>query len=293
MSVIESKANVDIVWTDEKPDKRPTHLIVYYQQEHGYGTALAGKALIGKQEPIAKIYSNLMNVNAINYIPAPFWPEYRLYEVYNNNDERFFILRIPSLHPVNVSANPNANPMVWLHTYPIVRDIVMLLNDTGVNRMTYLTSNLFRLHKDFTDFGEVGHGNIVEYDYISLANEVEKRGGSMALECQEDFVIAPNVWIWCDIFATFCGNSPFFSEVILGAVGSDFLDADTADTFLNRLHEKYGLNYDEEALEELTSKLTQMKNYTYINMDDALKNSQDFNKDDFNTDSTDDGDFTP
>ena len=81
--------------------------------------------------------------------------------------------------------------------------------------------------------------------------------------------------------------------MILGAVGSDFLDADTADTFLNRLHEKYGLNYDEEALEELTSKLTQMKNYTYINMDDALKNSQDFNKDDFNTDSTDDGDFTP
>ena len=30
MSVIESRMNADLVWTDEKPEKKPTHLIVYY-----------------------------------------------------------------------------------------------------------------------------------------------------------------------------------------------------------------------------------------------------------------------
>lgn len=292
MSVIESKMNVDMVWTDKKPEKKPTHLIVYYQQEHGYATALAGRALVGSQEPIAKIYSNTMTVNAFNYIPAPFWPEYRLYETYNEKGERFFILRIPNLHPVNATMRPHANSLVWLYTYPIVRDIVMLLNETGVNRMTYLTSNLFKFHREFEDFGDIEHGQIVEYDFVKLADEVEKMHGDTKIEEKEDYVVAPNVWIWCDVFGSFCTNTPRFSEVLLGAVGHDFLDSDAADTLLNHLHLKYGLNHDEEALEELSVKLNSLKTMTHINMDDILPSADGFIPDDYFSGSTD-GDFQP
>ena len=293
MSVIESRMNVDLVWTDEKPEKKATHLIVYYQQEHGYATALAGRALIGQQEPIAKIYSNTMTVNAVNYIPAPFWPEYRLYETYNHNDERFFILRIPNLHPVDTTMRPHANSLVWLYTYPIVRDIVMLLNEVGVNRMSYLTSNLFKFHREFEDFGEVEHGHIVEYDFVRLADEVEKMFGDTKIEENEDYAVAPNVWIWCDVFASFCANTPRFSEVLLGSVGTGFMDSDAADTFLNHLHLKYGLNYDEEALESLSSKLSEMKKLSHINMDDVLAKADGFISDDYFTGGTDNGDFQP
>lgn len=292
MPKVESKMSVDMVWTDEKPEKKPTHLIVYYQQEHGYASALAGKGLIGKQEPIAKIYSNLMTVNAINYIPSPFWPEYRLYEVYNNNGERTFILRIPNLHPVAADIRPHANPMVWLYTYPIVRDIVMLLNDVGVNRMTYLTSNLFKYHPDFDDFGEIEHGHVVEYDFTRLTDEVEKRHNGTSVQVNDDFVIAPNVWIWCDVFASFCSNTPRFSEVILGHVGTGFVDSDTADTMLRHLGEKYGLNYDEEALEDLSYKLNEMGKATRVNAEDVFGKPDNFNTDDFFTGNTG-GEFKP
>jgi len=293
MSVIESRMNVDMVWTDEKPEKENTHLIVYYQQEHGFATALAGRALIGEQEPIAKIYSNLMTVNAVNYIPAPFWPEYRLYETYNNKGERFFILRIPNLHPVEPTMRPNANPMVWLYTYPIVRDIIMLLNEVGVNRMSYLTSNLFTFHREFEDFGDVEHGHIVEYDFVRLADEVEKMHGDTMVDTHDDFVVQPNVWIWCDLFATFCENTPRFSEVLLGGVGTDFMDSDVADTFLNHLRLKYGLNHDEEALEEMSLKLSEMKTMTQININDIIPPADGFNTDDLFGDSTDNGEFRP
>jgi len=294
MSVIESRMNADLVWTDEKPEKKPTHLIVYYQQEHGYATALAGRALIGSQEPIAKIYSNTMTVNSFNFIPAPFWPEYRLYEAYNDKMERFFILRIPNLHPVKATTLPHANPLVWAYTYPTVRDIVMLLNDVGVNRMTYLTSNLFKLHREFEDFGEVEHGHIVEYDFVRLGNEVEKMFGDTQVDSEEDYVLAPNVWIWCDIFATFCENTPRFSQVLLGAVSHDFLDSDGADTFLNHLQLKYGLNHDEEALEDMSRKLSQMKGVMKIpKLEDFLPKEGKFMSDDFYEGDTDYGDFQP
>ncbi len=273
MSELEQKTSLDVLWTDEKPKKEKTHLIVYHQAEHGAATALAGRALIGSVRPIAKLYSNLMQTGSINFIPAPFWPEYRLYEVYNNNGERFFILRVPALRPVEPSLLPHANPMTWLYTYPVVRDIVLALSDCGVNRMTYLTTNLFKHHYEFEDYGDVKHGEIVQYDFVDLAEEVEKYYGDTSIEVEDDFAIAPNVWIWCDVFASFCNSPPQFSEVLLGSASPSFVDTDTADTMLNYLESNYGLGYDEMALEEFALKLTQMNKHRYVSVDDIIGGS--------------------
>ncbi len=267
---LEQHTSTDIVWTDKTPKKEDTHLLVYHQAEHGAATALAGRALIGDVKPIAKIYSNLLHVNGINFIPAPCWPEYRLYEVYNNNGERYFILRIPSLYPVEATVLPNANPMTWLYTYPIVRDIVLSLNQYGVRRMTYMTTNLFKHHREFSEYGSIEHGHVVSYDFVDLADEVEKYYGDTSVEVQDDYAIAPNVWIWCDVFATFCSNSPHSSRVVLGSASPSFVDTDTADTMLNYLESNYGLGFDEEALEDYAYKLVQMNKHRYVNVEDII-----------------------
>jgi len=269
VSLIEQKQNLDLVWTDNKPKKEATHLLVYHQAEHGSATAMVGRALIGEERPIAKLYSNLMQTAGINFIPAPTWPEYRLYEVYNNNGERFFILRIPALYPVHASLLPQANPMTWLYTYPIVRDIVMTLGEYGVNRMTYLTTNLFKHHADFFEYGNVEHGEVVTYDFVTLADEVEKYYGDTAVEVQDDFAIAPNVWIWCDVFATF-SKFAVSSNVLLGSASPSFVDTDTADTMLNYLYNTHGLHHDEEALEDFAYKLTQMNKHRFVNVEDII-----------------------
>ena len=125
-----------------------------------------------------------------------------------------------------------------------------------------------------------------------MTEEVDKNYGDNTVETRDDFVVAPNVWIWCDVFATFCANTPRFSEVVMGAISTDFMDSDTADTMLRHMEEKYGLLHDEEALEDLTMKLSQLKDMTYVDATEVFS-PDGFNKDGFNTNSTDKGDFIP
>jgi hypothetical protein len=259
---IEQRLDVDIVWSTIKPQvENGTHLIVYHQEEHGAATTLAGKALIGDREPIARIYSKHLNTTSVNFIPVPFWPEYRLYDVRNNKGKRFFILRIPTAYPIELSQDRYANREVWMHTYPVVRDIVMTLNELGVNKMSYMTTNLFVLHKDFKDYSKVAHGEVVSYNWFTMDNEVTIHNGNSTIQDEElDYILAPNVWIWCDVF---CNFTPFplkKSEVLLGSASTEPIDMDTADALLNHILLTYDLSCDESALSEITQKLADMDN---------------------------------
>ena len=258
---IEQKLDTDIVWTNKVPVKENTHLLIYHQEEHGSATTLAGKALVGENEPIAKIYSQHFSSMAVNFIPVPFWPEYRLYETRNNNGDRFFILRIPSAYPIELSQDKYANPLVWMHTYPIVRDIILSLSNVGVNKMSYITTNLFGLHKAFDGYSKVAHGEVISYDWCDLEQEVTVNCGDVKTVSEElDFIIAPNVWIWCDVFSNFC-EKPILSEVLLGSASSELVDMDTADALLNHILLKYGLSCDESALQSITQKLMDVEKF--------------------------------
>jgi len=260
MKVIQ-KLDIDIVWTNKIPVAEKTHLIVYHQEEHGSATTLAGKALVGENEPIAKIYSKHLSTTSVNFIPVPFWPEYRLYETRNNDGERFFILRIPTAYPIELSQERYANKKVWMHTYPIVRDIVLTLNDIGVDKLSYMTTNLFTLHSSFSDYSKVAHGEIISYDWCKLEQEVTIHNGDNKTTGEElDYILAPNVWIWCDVFCTFTPFMTKKAEVLLGSASSESVDMDTADALLNHILLTYGLSCDESALHSITQKLVDMDN---------------------------------
>lgn len=256
---IDQRLDTDFVWENNKPRSEPTHLLIYHQEEHGSATTLTGKALVGDNKPIAKIYSKYMSTGSSNFIPVPFWPEFRLYETRNNKGERFFVLRIPSAYPIELSQDRYANPQVWMHTYPIVRDIVMVLNDCGVNKMSYLTTNLFSLHRDFGGYSKVPHGQVISYNFVDMKEEVTTHYGDIIEDSEElDFIIAPNVWIWCDVFSSFCSNSPQISELLLGRGSTEAVDMDTADALLNHILLHYGLSCDESALQNLTQQLMEV-----------------------------------
>ncbi len=278
---LEQRMDVDCVWKVQTPEKERTHLIVYHQQEHGCATGMVGKALIGDAEPIACIFSKLMETDTFNHIPSPAWTEYRLYETRSNNGDRFWILRIPKAYPVELHPVPTTSNMSWLYTYPIVRDIVLILNQYGVNGLTYMTTNLFALRKGFEQYGNLPHGHVATFDFATMEKEVSVHFGSDEAVHGDDFILAPNVWIWCSVFSHFCFDCKR-AEVLLGSPSPTFVDVDCADSLLNHLQITFDLPYDQEVLTSFTNSLRIMADETYVKID--LEDEQD----DFDM-----GDFKP
>tara|TARA_Y100000004_G_C8881044_1_gene397642 strand:- start:117 stop:968 length:852 start_codon:yes stop_codon:yes gene_type:complete len=270
---IEQRMDVDCLWNDSPPTKEPTHLIVFNQDEHGFATTMAGAAIIGDSNPIANFYSKLMSVPATNFAPYHNWQEsYRLYETRSTDGHRFFILKMPRVHDVDLSFQGMQNDHSWLYTYPIVRDIVLILNQYGVNKLSYMSSNLFQLHKRYSHYAGLQHGHIAVFDWMNTEEFVREYFGADYNENDADYIFAPNVWIWCKIFADFCFN-PIKSEVILCKGDTNLVDADSADSIVNHLVHEYGLIADEGALQTMTEEVTKAIHGRYVKLD--LEDSQD------------------
>ena len=273
MQRLEQRMDLDCVWETDPPSKEPTHLLIYNQAEHGYATTIAGQALIGHARPLANFYSKLMNVPALNYAPFHNWQEsYRLYEVRSDTGQRFFILRMPRVHDVNLSYEGLENDHSWLYTYPIVRDIILILNNYGVNRLSYMTSNLFQLHKQYRDYGELEHGHIATFDWVNSEKFIREWFGTDYEEKNQDYIFAPNVWIWCKLFCDFCFNAKK-AEVILCKGDINQVDVDSADSLLNHITSTYGLPVDEEQLSSITKQATDAVKSRFVKLD--LEDEQD------------------
>ena len=271
---LEQRMDVDCVWQVEVPEVEDTHLIVYHQEEHGHATAMVGKGLVGDARPIACLFSKLMETPNLNYIPTPAWVEYRLYETRSNTGERVFILRIPKVFPALVNQPPHLSNTSWLYTYPVVRDIVLILSQYGVNRMSYMTSNLFAMQRDYRDMNNLGPGQIAVYDFADLNRKefVDEYFGKASSENNDEFVLAPNVWIWCHVFANFCFRC-VKSEVILGTPNPALVDVDCADSLLNHLQLQYNLPYDSKSYSKFALGLQNMTEQKYVKID--LEDEQD------------------
>lgn len=270
MNNLEQRMDVDCVWKGGPPTTLSTHLLVYNQDEHGYATTIAGQALIGDERPIANFYSKLMNVPSLNFAPHHNWQEsYRLYEVWSDSGQRYFILRMPRVHDVDLSYNGLENDHSWLYTYPIIRDIILILNQYGVNRLSYMTSNLFQLHKQYSQYGKLEHGHIATFDWVNSDSFIKEYFGKKAEESSSEYIFSPNVWMWCKLFCDFNYN-PKKAEVILCKGDIHQVDVDSADSLLNHITTTYGLPVNEEQLNSITKQATDavMNNYVKLDLED-------------------------
>ena len=237
---IEHIKDTEIVWSDGKPEAEPTQIIVFNQGEQGFASFVAGMGLIGDEKPIAKIFSKLFSVPAFNEFPDPLFPEWRLYQRRSEEGERVFILRMIHFAPTMINdADPNSNNYVWLYSYPILRDIILSLNDCGVNQSTFFTSDTMSI---FTPSPSHDLSRLCVFDYMNTEEEPLSLAG---IPVHGDILCTPPAWMWSCVFKNFCINDDWGVWIVLLQCPEEFLDRDGMDALLDYAEVVLGLPYSE------------------------------------------------
>lgn len=240
MKFIEHIKDTEIVWCNGKPEAEPTHIVVFNQGEQGFASFGAGMGLIADEKPIARIFSKLFAVPAFNEIPDPLFPEWRLYERRSDEGERVFILRMIHYAPTMINdADPSANNYVWLYSYPILRDIILSLNDCGIHQSTFFTSDTLSI---FTPTPTHDLTGLAVFDYMNTEEEALSLAG---VPVEGDIVCTPPAWMWSCIFKNFCMNDDIGVWIVFVQSPETFLDRDGMDSLLAYADSVLGLSYSE------------------------------------------------
>jgi len=272
MRKIVNRQDCDFVYDkpiEDDADSGGATLLVFHQGEMGFASFIAGMGLIGEGKPVCKMFSKLHKVGAFNQAPEPTYPEWRLFETYNVDGRRFFILRITHACPLPDSENGDH---VWLYTYPIVRDIVMELNQYGVNEMIYLTSNMLESVGSFApdEYITVGSDDVALFDYVNHEDDITTMSGETSLGRQ--IILAAPSWPFASIFKNFCTNDIRGVWIAIGSkTQGDFIDTDTGYSLLRYCKDVLGLNYSKSKVEEYIGVLRDYEHMTApFNLDRAM-----------------------
>ena len=241
--VIDSRGDTDFVWLEDIHYEDST-LIAFYQNEQGFASFIAGASIVGEYKPVCRVLSKLHQVEAMNTIPAPIIPEWRIYEIYNEDGRRYFVLRIN--HAYIPSSTQNKS---WLYNYPIFRDIVTVLSEKGVNELVYITANIMQ-EFIFSDQVQIPTDELIVYDYDEKDDALFLTDGS-SIDFQE-LPIPPPSWILCSSFENFCTNTIRGNWLVICANTSmTFINEKEADRLLQYLEDTHALSHDEKYKSEL------------------------------------------
>jgi len=242
---LSQKNAVDFVWSGDI-EVEDTTLVIFHQGEMGFSSFLAGMGLIGEEKCICRIFSKLHKVGAFNTAPDPTFPEWRLFQRRNADGRRFFILRVTHSHPLPDSEFADNT---WLYTYPIVRDIVLEMNDCGVNEMVYLTTNLLQTIGDYdNEYATLETEEIGVFDYINHEDDPLTLTGRVI---EKQLVLAAPSWTFASIFKNFCMNEIRGVWIVIGGRSvKDFIDTKTTDALLYYCDFVLGLDYNKAKVEE-------------------------------------------
>ena len=275
MTVTQRK-DVDFVWKEDiiALGDSPSTLIVFHQNEKGFAPFLAGMGLIGESEPVCHIYSKLFDVPAYNSAPEPTFPEWRLYQTFNDVGRRFFILRMTHVYPLpSVGGGDNT----WIYSYPILRDIVLELNAFGVDELVYLTTNQMQSSIGYEpqNYAMLDPSDVVIYDYCLPEEDPMTTHG---LVVEKDVVLPSPVWTFPSVFLDFCTNSIKGCWIALGYSDRNlFIDRDTAEELINYCAKTFGLTKASiSRMDKLESLLLELEELTDIPTLDRIMNSEEF-----------------
>ena len=272
---ITEQRDVDFIWNLDTgtalSSSESTTLIVFQQNEKGFAPFIAGMGLIGESEPHCKIYSKLLEVGAYNTAPEPTFPEWRLHEMRNDIGRRYFILRISNIHPLPTS---DSGDHTWLYTYPILRDIILELNKSGVDEMIYLTTNQMQasLGYEFQTYAALEPHEIAVYDYCLEEDEAMTTHGRVI---EKDIILPMPSWSLPALFLSFCTAEIKGCWVVIGFNSrNNFIDKDTAKELLRYCENTHGItNYSQDRMDKLVSLLMELEELTDAPTLDRLMNS--------------------
>jgi hypothetical protein len=235
--IISRRGDTDFVWSKDL-DAEASTLLVYYQGEQGFSSLVAGSSLVGNKDAVCKVFSKLHQVEPMNTLPLPTYPEWKIHQLRNEDGRRYFILRISHAYtpaPEQTKA--------WLYNYPVMRDIVLELNEYGVDELIYLTSHVMQDFL-FTEQPQIPNDELIIYDYLEPEDDVLQLTNGEVIDDLEMIVPAPS-WIMCSVFNNFCDKSIRGNWLAISASdNTTYLNKNEADRLLRYLYEVHGLKHD-------------------------------------------------
>ena len=247
---IQQLTDTDIVWMNGKPEEKQTHLVVFNQTEIGFCPFITGMGLIGEEEPIAKIYSRLHAAPALNHIPEPVFPEWRLYQRDNDEGDRFFILRLTHFTDIEPSLEEAANRNVWIYSYPVIRDVLLALDPLGVDQLTYLATDTMSLYSTSNTTDSVEEGEIAVFDYVFKEQSPMTTGGR---RINKDIVLPTPAWLFPELFVSFSSHKEIGAWVVLSSSSFALVDKGSIESMKGYCSEVLGLSCNEEKLDTVMS----------------------------------------
>lgn len=243
------RGDTDFIWQQQLINE-PTTLIVYYQAEQGLAPLLAGASLVSEEEPACKIFSKLHQVEPMNTIPTPTYPEWRLYCKYNTEGRRFFILRVNHAYIPNASQTKS-----WLYNYPVFRDIMLELNDYGVEELLYLTSNVMQDYQREDQLMLRNHELIV-YEHNTDTMKILPQNYIL----DDDVMLIPSPsWVVCNVFENFSVKNKSNKIVVCARDINTYLDTEPAEALLLYLYSNYNLEWDNVYYREMCAVLSEVE----------------------------------
>jgi hypothetical protein len=250
--MIQSMGDTDLVW-QKNITVEPTTLITYFQGEQGFASFVACSGLVGESEPICKIFSKLHNVEPINTVPSPSFPEWRMYEMYNSEGRRYFVLRMSSTYVVN-----NDKTKAWLYNYPVMRDIVLALNKVGVEEMVYLTTNIMQEFM-YQDTLQLPDDELLVYDYNFKDEELFFWESGEEIKAQ--MILPPPSWMFAEVFQNFSDKNTGNFLVVSSNTTNTFVNQEAVNTVVKFLTLMHRLKVDKTHMLKVSDALLDIEGF--------------------------------
>ena len=219
--------DTDIVWT-KPPTKKPTTLVTFYQGEQGFASFVAGMGLIGDEEPVARIFSKLHSVDPMNTFPDPTFPEWRMYERYNDENRRYFVFR----------------------------DITMHLSSLGVDECVYMTSHLMGSYPA-AEQAYVPDDQLVVFDYLRPQEDSYLTDGTRV---EEDMLVPPPTWMFSNVFGNFNQNVLRGNWILICSHDDNvFVNERGSDMLINFMSDIHSLGVNHGKVAEIYQMITEVE----------------------------------
>ena len=148
------------------PAPDPRKAIVFMESEHG-AAAFIGLSGYMPDEPIGYLASRFMRQDSINTIPEheePCWYVYQLGDT--------LLLNIRGFHtPETLGMSPMS---LWTYYYPVLKGVVLFLEDYGVKELEFLNSTYSHDHLPDDLFPQLSNEELHHYSFTDPDNQCEQ-----------------------------------------------------------------------------------------------------------------------
>lgn len=258
MKNMRTKHDTIDIYSDE-PLPSVDKVVVFTENEYGMASLLAGTTIIGDRKADAVVTSHLLSEIAFNAAPKLSQIGWEIYFENNTKGQTVAFVMINNWPSVQLFP-PESSKATWIYTYPIVRDLVELLQNSGAKTLHFLSSTTIHEALDPEVFELLSPKSIKNYVY------------GVSKDSSDNLFFAPPTWLFPQI-AHMMGYLE--SEIVMSGCDDDKKVDDVAGWTLAQYLAKYMdrklLKRDYNKIVKEFSKLVDKHEKIHAEMADNMK----------------------